>query len=419
MKRYAQVLVGCAAVLALTGCGGDKEKIYKQAGQDLEQANYEYALEGFQNSIANEVHIPQSYRGAGIANLELGNYAEAITCFDCALQEKKLSNASRVDILQYRITAYYRSGDYSNAMADCQTLLEYDMDAKGYYLTGRTALAMDAYDEAAANFTKAYEADSTYEMAIDIYQAYIEKGMAADGTGYLERALGNPASSGEDYCNRGRIYFYMEDYADAQREFSEAINKKNREAVLLLGKTYLAQGDTANARAMYQQYNAEEASAKGYNGLALCDLAEGNYDGALTNIAAGLENAETEDMRDLLFNQVVAYERKRDFASAYEKIQAYLQMFPDDREAQKEGTFLAGRVQSAQAQGVPEEDNQGGEGTEAVGDAAAEEQWTDDSQYTGTEDWGYTDQSYDGSYYDGGYYDSGYYGESYYGEGIY
>ena len=44
---------------------------------------------------------------------------------------------------------------------------------------------------------------------------------------------------------------------------------------------------------MYQDYmNSEDCvPAKGYNGLVLCDLADGAYDSALGNISAGLENA--------------------------------------------------------------------------------------------------------------------------------
>ena len=41
------------------------------------------------------------------------------------------------------------------------------------------------------------------------------------------------------------------------------------------GMVYTEQGDAENARTMYQQYiNEAENGAKGYNGLALCDIAE-------------------------------------------------------------------------------------------------------------------------------------------------
>ena len=117
---------------------------------------------------------------------------------------------------------------------------------------------------------------------------------------------------------------------------------------------YLAQNDISNARTMFQNY--VEASvgdsdtkdgyspAKGYNGLALCDIAEGNYDSALTNISSGITVSDTDDLQSLLFNEVIAYEKKLDFVSALDKAQTYVGMYPDDADGQKEVAFLKTRT---------------------------------------------------------------------------
>ena len=69
----------------------------------------------------------------------------------------------------------------------------------------------------------------------------------------------------------------MEDYSNAKKELLEATKKDNTEALLLLGMVYLAQDDVENAQAMYKQYiSAVGDSAKGYNGLALCDIRNGD-----------------------------------------------------------------------------------------------------------------------------------------------
>ena len=63
--------------------------------------------------------------------------------------------------------AYLKVKDYEAALEDCQTLAEnYKMDADLYFLTGETALAMDSYEEASANFEQAYGEDATYDRAI-------------------------------------------------------------------------------------------------------------------------------------------------------------------------------------------------------------------------------------------------------------
>lgn len=349
-KKTALILAVCAGIFIFTGCGGEKQKIYEQAGKDLEQGNYEYALAGYEASVANEVNLPESYRGMGIANLRMGNYDAAIEAFTNALNGDKVSKTLAKDILSYRITSEVKAGLYEDAMADCQTMSqEYSMDADGYYLSGKAALMMDSYEEAESNFDQAYAKESTYDMAIGIYQAYIERDMEADGTRYLETALETEPKNADDYCDRGRVYYYMEDYTNAQKELIEASKQESTEALLLLGMVYLAQNDISNARAMYQDYTAQEGeSAKGYNGLALCDIAEGNYSEALTNISTGLPLASTEEMKDLLFNEIVAYEKLLDFSSAKQKAQEYLEMFPDDEAVQKELAFLKTRTETTE-----------------------------------------------------------------------
>ena len=349
MKNTKTVLILAAVTgaLLLGGCGSEKTKTYEQAGKDLSQGSYKYALEEYQTSIQNGVKLAQSYRGAGIANLRLGKYEDAITSFTDALNCDKVSKSLRKDILSYRTTAELKAGKYEDAMADCQTLgVDFEMDAGTYFLTGKVALAMDSYEEAASNFKQAYGENATYDMAIQIYEAYLDKDMEADGTRYLEAALSSEAKDAQDHCDRGRVYYYMEDYKNAQKELTEAVSKKSTEGMLLLGSVYMAQGDTANARSMYQQYVDAEGSdpARGYNGLALCDIADGSYDSALENITAGLSDASTDEMQDLLFNEIAVYEKKLDFATALSKTEEYVKMFPTDETAAKELTFLQSRV---------------------------------------------------------------------------
>ena len=347
-KRIVWMLTAGLTFGMLTGCGGEEKKTYDQACADLAQGSYDYALQGYQSSITAGYKTAEAYRGAGIANIHLGNYQDAIDSLTNGLNDEKAGKALKKDMLAYRATAELKSGLNDAAMADCQTLAEsYSMDAETYYLTGCVALAMDSYDEASSNFTEAYGEDATYDRAIQIYEAYLDKDMEADGTRYLEAALSSEAKDAQDHCDRGRVYYYMEDYSNAKKELLEATKKDNTEALLLLGMVYLAQDDVENAQAMYKQYiSAVGDSAKGYNGLALCDIRSGDYDSALDNIAKGLPTATTDEMQSLLFNEIVAYEKKLDFATALTKVQEYIEMFPEDSAAKKERAFLKTRTSS-------------------------------------------------------------------------
>ena len=353
MKRGTALILGLyLSVFLLSVCGSEGARFFEQAGKDLEQGDNEYALEGYEQAIEAGAELPASWRGAGIANLRMGNYEEAITDFSTALGFEKLKKAMRRDILSYRATAYAKTRQYEAAMADCQELImDGALNANTYFLTGEVALAMDAYDEAASNFDKAYAEESTYDMAIRIYQVYLNEEMEADGTRYLEEALQTEPKTVDDYCNRGRVYYYMEDYDSARQELIVASNKNSKEALLLLGMVYQAQKDISNARSMYQQYTGEMGdSAKGYNGLAQCDIAEGNYENALSEISMGLSVATTEEMQDLLYNQIVIYERQLDFTTAERLAEEYLDKFPGDEDIQRELVFLKSRTQSSQTQ---------------------------------------------------------------------
>lgn len=376
-KKIIWMLAAGLGMTLLTGCGGENKKTYEQANTDLEQGNYDYALNEYQACISAGYKLSQSYRGSGIVKLRTGDYQGAIDDLTSALNDEKTGKSDQKDILEYRAAAELKAELYDQAMADCQTLAEdYSLNANDYYLTGCVALAMDSYDEASSNFSEAYGSDSTYEMAIQIYEAYLTQDMEADGTRYLEAALKTEAKTADDYCERGKVYYYMQDYDNARTELTTASEKGSTEAALILGMVYMAQGDTANARSFYQQYiDADgEDPAKGYNGLALCDIADGDYDSALQNISQGLGDATSDEMRDLLFNEIVVYEKKLDFSTALSKAQEYVQTFKDDEAAAKELTFLQSRVgNQAAATDTSEADTSGESTSEEATDTGVDE----------------------------------------------
>ena len=376
-KKIICLLAAGLGALLLTGCGGENQKTYEQANADLEEANYDYALNEYQACISAGYKLAQSYRGSGIVKLRTGDYQGAIDDLTNALNDEKTGKSDRKDLLEYRAAAELKAELYDQAMADCQTLAEdYSLNANDYYLTGCVALAMDSYDEASSNFSEAYGSDSTYEMAIQIYEAYLGQDMEADGTRYLEAALKTEAKTADDYCERGKVYYYMDDYENARTELTTAADKGSTEATLILGMVYMAQGDTSNARSFYQQYIDADGDdpAKGYNGLALCDISDGDYDSALQNISQGLGDATSDEMRDLLFNEIVVYEKKLDFSTALSKAQEYVQTFKDDDAAAKELTFLQSRVGNQAAAGDASEADTSNESTaEASADTGTDE----------------------------------------------
>lgn len=342
IRRY--ILMALTAAVLFTGCGGEAGDNYKEAEQNLAQGHYEEALEGYKQAVADDVHVTESWRGQGIALLKLNRCEEALKAFETALAQDEGGKALLKDIWMYKATAEYRLGDISAALVSAQAASGQMEDAQCYLLIGKLQLQLDQYDEAEASFKQAVKKDDSYRMYIDIYQSYEQQSMQADGEEYLKQALELGGSSSEDCYQRGRIYFFMGDIENARKELIEASNKGEADAMLFLGKVYLSGNDSANARAMYQQYmEQEEKKAGGYNGLALCDIAEGDYNSALENIRLGMEDAETAEVQQLRYNEVIVYEKMMDFATAKEKLAAYLELYPDDQTAVREYEFLSNR----------------------------------------------------------------------------
>ena len=342
MKAGKYVPLLLAAVVIFTGCGSRQKENYKEAELNLEKGHYEEALEGFQQAVSDDVNIMESWRGEGIALLKLNRYEEAIQAFETALAQEKGSKGIRRDIWLYKATAEYKNGDPQTALTSVQSAAELDGDEQCYLLMGKLYLELAQYDEADAVFGQVLDKNKSYESYVDIYQMYVQQDMSADGEVYLKEALKLKGKEKEDYYQRGRIYFFMGDTDSAKKELTEAVNRKYPDAVLFLGKIYLSDKDTANARAMYQQYMEmqEENQALGYNGLALCDIAEGNYSSALEQIQKGLEVAQKSDVQELLYNEIVIYEKMLDFNTAKTKMASYMELYPDDVDAQKENQFL-------------------------------------------------------------------------------
>ena len=72
-------------------------------------------------------------------------------------------------------------------------------------------------------------------------------------------------------------------------------------------------------------------------------MADGDYDAALNNISKGIAENKADVTESLLFNEIVIYERMLDFDTAKQKMQAFVEKYPENAEARRENLFLASR----------------------------------------------------------------------------
>jgi Tfp pilus assembly protein PilF len=198
------------------------------------------------------------------------------------------------------------------------------------------------YDGARSDFDAAVKYDgSDYELYINIYENFCGYDMTEEGEQYLEKAFNIKGDGADALASRGRIYYLLGQYDNASAELVSAINKGSTEANLTMAAVCAAQGDDETADYYYQAYvDSGTADSAAMNDLAEYEMSRGNYDKALEYIRKGLAMDDVPNRRELLSNKVIACENVADFGDAWEAIQEYISLYPDDMDAQREYVFL-------------------------------------------------------------------------------
>lgn len=340
--RTGAVVFGICTMLVFSGCEDQEIKEqYAAAAAQLEQEDYAGAAVSFTALTETGEMLAESYRGLGLAEFYQGNYAEASIALSKSLLYLETDNKSfEKDVNSYLAMSRMKRQEYEEAVKVYDELIGAYPETEYYYQRGICYIKLEQYDKAKADFDAAAEDSTDSAMFISIYEIYDELQMNADGSEYLEKGL--TLVKENDYYSKGLIYYYLQEYSNAKDVLIHAVNEDhNKDAVLLLGKVYLAMEDTASARAVYQEYTEdEEVGAEAYNGLALCDIEVGDYESALNNVQKGLSVADESKKKSLLFNELCIYEYMNDWPTAREKVREYLEKYPDDEAAVREQQFL-------------------------------------------------------------------------------
>ncbi len=289
----------------------------------------------------------EAYRQIGIDCMKEGNYEDAIAAFNSALKQSvgKIGE-TELDICYYKAAAQYASGDMESAIATYTAIIEYDEKSPDAYFQrgclylkqGETELAKNDYDKAIE-----YNANE-YELYISIHENLAAYGQKDMGESYLNKAFSIKGNDKENQVQRGRIYFLMGEYDNAITELTKAAEAEAADAYFYLAQVYDAQGDSANAENYYQAYTATgNANAKTLNALGEIALEKGNYAEALGYFSEALTMEGDVNKKEIMQNQIIAYEYSGDFASAWDVLKAYVEVYPMDEQLEREYTFLEHR----------------------------------------------------------------------------
>ena len=288
-----------------------------------------------------------AYRQAGITCMEQGDYANAIVAFETALQQKIGSvGADELDISYYKGAAQYASGDLEGAMATYQAILDYDKkQSDAYYLRGCLYLKQGNAEAAKADFENAIRyKPNEYGLYLGIYENYASAGYIEEGEVYLNQAFGIKGDSVSNVEYRGRIHYLLGDYSSAITDLCAALEAGSTNAEFYLAKTYDAMGDDLIAEEHYTKYlenHSNSPEALGAMGIIMLEKKE--YEKAVTYLESAMEYSGDVVNRTVMQDLVIAYEYTGAFDKAWELIERYVALFPEDEKAQEEYIFLKNR----------------------------------------------------------------------------
>lgn len=345
-RMLLRPLCALAVSVLLSACGSGGHENIDQGMALVEQLDYEAALPYFDAALVNKEDVQLALRGQALAYIGLSQYDKAVESLERALtySDARLDQID-FDMNYYLATAYYKQGDLEKAGQVYEAIVALrPKEETAWYLKGVVELEQGAVEAAKADFDRAVElSPRDYDLRINIFCSCADNGQRDLGSTYLQAVLDSDDKKLTEY-NRGRMYFYLEDYNNARNSLEKARDGAgNVEVISMLGQTYEQLGDYNYAASVYSNYLSTTPDARIYNLLGLCQLRSGDYASALNAFQAGIAMEGNEIMQALRYNEIVAYEHLGDFRQATVLMQNYLSMYPDDAKAQREYEFLQTR----------------------------------------------------------------------------
>jgi tetratricopeptide (TPR) repeat protein len=385
------------AITTFTGCGTAGS--FQNAGKKcFAEGKYEEAAANFSSAINKNPNRTDYYIDYGLSLVAMGNYEEAIVQFDQAYLEKDISiiRENNKRILRGKGIAYYMSKKYPEAIEQFDQALQIselrELDRDILYYKGSALMAIGSYDLATAVYTQILSdnkedgealldrancyrilgdhesslADYDYAITLDpknydayfgMYSLLLESGMEKEAAEILTKIEGIEGDSSDDQFQRAKLHYYQGDYETALVELEESYTKGYTEALFFIGEIYRQKKDYQRAIYYYETYLTDGMiqTPNVYNQIGYCLIKTGDYLKAIDYLEKGIAMNHAGIRKALLKNEIIAYESLGEFELALEKLQKYLENYPNDLEAKREETFLKTRTIVTEIKDLEEE----------------------------------------------------------------
>lgn len=242
----------------------------------LEAGHYERAIQASRRALEIEPQLERAHYNIGTAYLHLGRFEEAIASYRRALEIQP----GLVEAHNNLGNAYLEQGRAGEAIRAYREALAIQPHSSLHHNLGKAFLQQGQVDSAAAAFRRALELDpENQESHKGLAKAY--RARPQEALGALQEALRRWPEEPVFWVLLGDTYLALGQEAEARRAYSRA-GQGEADLPLRLGDEARRQGDWSRARAYYEQALREKSpSARVYNALGECLTGEGREAEAL------------------------------------------------------------------------------------------------------------------------------------------
>lgn len=146
-------------------------------------------------------------------------------------------------------------------------------------------------------------------------------------------------------CYLAESHYQLGEYDKAETIYDALIKKNPGEARYYQLKGRCAKEAWQLKKAVQVFNDGWKKTKQGEFLKEICDiyLEKGNEEKALAYAREGVR-AGGESKQQFMYLEVIIYEKSQDYQKAYEAVEEYCSLFPEDEAAQKEKTFLSTRI---------------------------------------------------------------------------
>lgn len=208
-------------------------------------------LDEAEKDVFKSLGIDNTYHKAhyvrGLIEINKKDYEKAMDHFETAIEYKQDYKEAKAAV----INVLYRKEKYRKAQSYAEDQIKNDASYGGYYFyLGKIQYARGRYEKALELFDKAL----TFEANIDPFKIYLNRGdtkqnlnLLIEAKGDFDKAINIYDQNPSVFHGRGVVYYRLEEYEKAIKDFRQSIRlinreperwKKNSETYYNIGMTY-------------------------------------------------------------------------------------------------------------------------------------------------------------------------------------